>query len=210
MEENCSWSKLETTQLVYGSTARDIVRQFIDEARQGVDSLDERHEGSLADAAQLIIDCYENNGSIYVCGNGGSAADAQHIAAELAGRFLRDRRALPCAALTVNASILTAVGNDYTFDNIFSRQVEGSVRSGDVLWAISTSGVSRNILEAMKTAKALGAKILGFTGRDGGDMPPLCDVCFIAPAQATYAIQQLHQIAYHCVCDLVERAFVDF
>jgi D-sedoheptulose 7-phosphate isomerase len=184
-----------------------LIDRFIEEALQAVRNINESHRAVIATAAQLAIDCFKGNGSVYVCGNGGSAADAQHIAAELAGRFLRERRALPCIALTTNTSLLTAIGNDYCYDLVFSRQVEAHVREGDILWGISTSGKSSNILEAMKKAHAQGAKIIGFTGRDGGDFPPYCDVCFIAPAGTTYAIQQLHQIAYHCICDLVERAF---
>lgn len=188
---------------------KDTIRQLIDEALQAVRNLNASHQAVLASAAQLIIDCYRKGGAVYVCGNGGSAADAQHIAAELAGRFLRDRRALPCMALTTNASILTAIGNDYAYDRVFSRQVEAFVRPGDIVWALSTSGKSANILEAMQKARSQGAHVIGFTGGGGGSMPDLCDVCFLAPAQTTYAIQQLHQVAYHIVCDLVERAFCD-
>lgn len=188
---------------------KDIIQQFFDEALQAVSSLNEAHKDVIDSAARLIIHCYHNLGSVYVCGNGGSAADAQHISAELAGRFLRERRALPCTALTTNTSIISAIGNDSTYDIVFSRQVEAYIRSGDILWAISTSGKSTNVIEAMKKARDLGAKIIGFTGRDGGDMPALCDVCFIAPSETTYSIQQLHQVAYHIVCDLVERAFTN-
>jgi D-sedoheptulose 7-phosphate isomerase len=186
---------------------KDIIQQFVDEALQAVQNLTDIHKELIASSAQLIIDCYKNNGAVFVCGNGGSAADAQHIAAELAGRFLRERRALPCTALTINTSVLTAIGNDYGYDFVFSRQVEAFVRKGDVLWAISTSGNSANVIAAMRKGKDQGAKIIGFTGCDGGTMLSLCDVGFIAPSESTYAIQQLHQIAYHIVCDLVERAF---
>jgi D-sedoheptulose 7-phosphate isomerase len=186
---------------------KDIIKLHIEEALQAVQNLNDIHKEIIATSAQLIIDCYKSNGAVFVCGNGGSAADAQHISAELVGRFLRERRALPCTALTTNTSILSAIGNDSTYDVVFSRQVEAYVRAGDILWAISTSGKSANVIEAMKKARHQGAKIIGFTGRDGGNMPSLCDVCFIAPSETTYSIQQLHQIAYHIVCDLVERAF---
>lgn len=182
-----------------------VITDYVEEMKQALARLDSGHVGQITAAARLIIDCYRRGGAVYVCGNGGSAADAQHIAAELAGRFLRERRALACAALTTNTSILTAVGNDYSYDVVFSRQVEAYVREGDVLWGISTSGNSRNVLEAMTSARTLGAKVLGFTGGSGGAMPTRCDVCFVAPAGATYCIQQLHQLAYHAICDLVER-----
>jgi D-sedoheptulose 7-phosphate isomerase len=186
---------------------QDIVQQLFDEALQAVSSLNELHQTVLVSAAQLIIDCYRNNGTVYVCGNGGSAADAQHIAAELVGRFLQERPALPCTAFSTNSSVLTALGNDYIYDQVFSRQVKAHVRAGDIFWGISTSGRSANIIEAMKEARVRGAKIIGFTGRDGGLMPSHCDFCFIAPAETTYSIQQLHQIAYHSICKLVEKAF---
>jgi D-sedoheptulose 7-phosphate isomerase len=185
----------------------DIVQQLFDEAIQAVRNLNESHKKIIISAAQLIIDCFKNNGAVYVCGNGGSAADAQHIATELVGRFLRERRAFPCTALTTDSSILTALGNDYAYDVVFSRQVEAYVRAGDILWVISTSGKSPNVIKAMKAARNRGAKIIGFTGGDGGIMPALCDACFNAPAENTYSIQQLHQIAYHSICNLVERDF---
>lgn len=183
----------------------DVVRAYVDEMTQALARMGADHCRTVAAAARTIVECYQHGGTVYICGNGGSAADAQHIAAELAGRFLRERRALPCIALTTNTSLLTAVGNDYNHDAIFVRQVEAHVRPGDVLWAISTSGTSRNVLEAAKLARREGARVIGFTGGTGGELLALCDVCFIAPAQATYCIQQLHQVAYHAICDLVER-----
>ncbi|MBI4582007.1 MAG: SIS domain-containing protein [Planctomycetes bacterium] len=167
--------------------------------------MDEPRIAQVYAAAELLVACLRDGGAVHICGNGGSAADAQHIAAELAGRFLRDRRALACSALTTNTSALTAIGNDYSYDAVFARQVEAVVRPGDVVWIISTSGGSPSVLAAAKAARARQAKVLGFTGGEGGAMPPLCDVCFIAPAETTYAIQQLHQIAYHAICDIVER-----
>ena len=182
-----------------------IIRQFVSEAAAAVKRMDDSRQAEIAAAAELIIACYRRGGAVYVCGNGGSAADAQHIAAELGGRFLRERQALPCTALSTNTSMLTAIGNDYSHDYVFARQVEAYLHAGDVLWAISTSGNSPNIIAAAHAAHEKKAKVLGFAGGRGGNLPTLCDVCFIAPVDTTYGIQQLHQLAYHIICDLVER-----
>jgi D-sedoheptulose 7-phosphate isomerase len=183
------------------STVAEMIRQHVDTMAL----LTEQHRQTIADAAQLLIDCYAAGGAVYVCGNGGSAADAQHIAGELAGRFLRERPALACTALNTDTSVLTAIGNDYSYDYVFARQVEAHLRKGDVLWGITTSGSSPNVLAAAEAARKRGGKVLSFTGRDGGKIKPLSDVCFIAPGEKTYAIQQLHQVAYHIICELVDR-----
>jgi D-sedoheptulose 7-phosphate isomerase len=185
----------------------DIIRDLIKQHCDALDRMDAPRQKVLAAAAELLIGTFRSGATVFVCGNGGSAADSQHIAAELSGRYLRERPALDCIALTTNTSNLTAIGNDYEFTRVFARQVEAHVRAGDCLWAISTSGNSPNILEAITAAKSRGAKVLGFTGGKGGKMASMCDVCFIAPADATYGIQQLHELGYHIICDLVERAF---
>ena len=176
-----------------------------------------RHKKLLADleangieaiqqAAQLLIDCIGSGGCVYICGNGGSAADAQHIAAELVGRFVRERKGLPAVALTTDTSILTSIGNDYGFEQIFSRQVEALVKKGDVLWAFSTSGTSKNILAAAKLAKEKGGSVLGFTGRKDSPLEDISDIC-ICVEGPTATVQEVHQVAYHILCDLVEEAF---
>lgn len=182
-----------------------IIRQIIADSQAAMKRLDDGAVAQIAAAAKLVTDALRDGGAVLVCGNGGSAADAQHIAGELAGRYQRDRKAFNCLALTTNTSNLTAIANDFGYDRVFARQVEAHLRPGDLLWAISTSGNSANILEAAKAAKARGGKVLGFTGSSGGKLAPLCDVCFKAPAELTYQIQQLHQVAYHIICDLVER-----
>jgi len=184
--------------------AETTIRRRIREHREAVDRLDADRVADLADAAQLLIDALAAGHRVYVCGNGGSAADAQHIACELMGRFLADRRALPCVALGTDTSGLTAIANDYGYDRTFARQAEALLTAGDVLWALSTSGDSPNVLAAVEVAKAKGAKVLGFTGGDGGRLKGASDVCFVAPADGSFAIQQLHQIAYHVICELVE------
>ncbi len=183
---------------------RTVIQQLIQEAHDATGRLGGCID-QLTVAATLLIDCFEAGHAVLICGNGGSAADAQHIAAEMAGRYQRERAALNCLALTTNTSNLTAIGNDYGFDRVFSRQVEAHLRPGDVLWAISTSGKSPSVIEAVNTARAKGGRVLGFTGSAGGKLAELCDVCFRAPAEKTAVVQQLHQVAYHILCDLVEQ-----
>ncbi|RKY08541.1 MAG: phosphoheptose isomerase [Planctomycetota bacterium] len=156
-------------------------------------------------AAKLLIDCIAVGGCVYICGNGGSAADAQHIAAELVGRFIRERKGLPAVALTTDTSILTSIGNDYGFEQIFSRQVEALLKEDDVLWAFSTSGTSKNVLAAAKLTKDKGGSILAFTGRKDSPLEDMSDVC-ICIEGPTATVQEIHQVAYHIICDLVEEA----
>jgi D-sedoheptulose 7-phosphate isomerase len=144
-------------------------------------------------------------GKILVFGNGGSAADAQHIATELAGRFYKDRPGLAALALSVNTSTLTAIGNDYGYDAVFARQLEGIARSGDVAVGISTSGRSESVLAALRKARAMGLATSGFTGRSGGPLPPLVDLCLRIDSDETPRIQEGHILAGHIVCELVER-----
>ena len=183
-----------------------VIRKRIAEHAAAVARLDDAQVATLAAAARLLDATLAAGRRVYVCGNGGSAADAQHIAGELVGRYLRERRALPCIALNADTAILTCVGNDYQFDRVYARQAEAFLGPGDTLWVLSTSGNSPNILAAVEVARCRGAKVLGLTGGDGGRLAPLADVCFIAPATGSFAIQQLHQVAYHVLCELVEAA----
>ena len=157
--------------------------------------------------AQAIITAIEDGHRIYLVGNGGSAADAQHIAAELVGRFRMERRGLPAIALTTDTSGLLSISNDYGFGHVFTRQVEALVQPGDVFWALSTSGNSPNIIEAAHVAKAREAFVIGFTGRSGGKLHPLCDLCFQVDHEISDRIQEIHQLAYHLVCQVVETHF---
>jgi D-sedoheptulose 7-phosphate isomerase len=159
-------------------------------------------------AAKLLIGCIKKGGCIYLCGNGGSAADSQHIAAELVGRFRRERKGLPAVALTTDTSALTSIGNDYGFEHIFSRQVEALVQKGDILWAFSTSGTSKNIIAAVQLAKKKGAKVLAFTGKPDTPLEKLSNVC-VALDGPTATVQEIHQVAYHILCDLVEQHFAN-
>ncbi|AWJ85566.1 phosphoheptose isomerase (plasmid) [Azospirillum sp. TSH58] len=159
-------------------------------------------------AAGLMIDGLKSGGKVLFCGNGGSAADSQHLAAELTGRYLRDRAPLAAVALTVDTSALTAIANDYSYDEVFARQVRGLGRAGDVLVGISTSGNSRNVVAALEAARALGMRTVGLTGAAGGRMKELCDVCLCVPSTDTPRIQEMHIAAGHMLCELVENAFV--
>ncbi len=160
-------------------------------------------------AAKAVIDCIEKGGIIYTCGNGGSAADAQHIAAELIGRFLKDRKALPSVALSTDTSVITSVANDYGFEDIFAKQVEGLVKKEDCLWALSTSGNSGNVVKAAELAKARGAKVIAFTGKANSQLEKIADICLSAPHDKSFAVQEMHQLAYHIICGLVEQHFTE-
>lgn len=143
---------------------------------------------------------------VMFCGNGGSAADSQHLAAELLGKFKRNRKALASLALTVDTSVLTAVGNDLGYKNVFARQLEGLAQKGDVLFVLSTSGNSENVLQAAKQAKKMGVTTVGFTGAGGGKLAPLCDILINVPATKTDLIQEMHIIVGHIICGLIEDA----
>jgi D-sedoheptulose 7-phosphate isomerase len=186
---------------------KKLIMQTLADHRRMLETLQQDGITTIENAAKLIIQCFKNGGTVYICGNGGSAADAQHIAAELVGRFLKNRKALPAIALSTDTSVLTAVANDTGFDKIFVRQVEALVKKGDCLLAISTSGKSPNVVAPAKLAKKRKAKILAFTGKTNSPLEKIADICFCAPNEKTFAVQEMHQVAYHIICDLVERHF---
>jgi len=157
-------------------------------------------------AGGLIAAALRDGRKLMLCGNGGSAADSQHIAAEMAGRFIKDRRPLAAVALSTDTSTMTCIANDYTFDEVFSRQVLGLGRAGDCLLAISTSGNSRNVVRAAEVARAGGIQVVGLLGRDGGALRGLCDVALVVPSQTTARIQEAHIFLGHTLCALVEDA----
>ena len=160
----------------------------------------------LAAAAEAIIKSLKQDGKVYLCGNGGSAADAQHIAGELVGRFEHERRGLPAVALTTDTSVITSISNDYGFESVFSKQVEALVREGDIFWALSTSGTSANVVEAAQLAKERGACVLAFTGKPKSKLEQIADICFCAEG-STARSQEIHQLGYHIICKLVEQCF---
>jgi D-sedoheptulose 7-phosphate isomerase len=152
-----------------------------------------------------MSEALRSGGKLMFCGNGGSAADSQHLAAELTGRFVNDRRPLAAIALSTDGSALTCIANDYAFEQVFERQVRGLGRAGDVLVAISTSGNSANVLRAAQAARELGLSVVGLLGRDGGQLKPLCDVAVVVPSDTTARIQEAHIFIGHALCALVEQ-----
>ncbi len=163
--------------------------------------------GLLGQVADRIVACFDSGGKLLVLGNGGSAADAQHIAAELVGRFKHDRKALPAVALTTDTSILTAVANDVGVELLFARQIEALAVKKDVVWALSVSGRSPNVIRALERAGAIGAFVVGFTGRNGQQLKELCDLCFMADHHMSDRVQEVHQLAYHVICDRIEQHY---
>ena len=180
----------------YLARSRDVIEAAIG---------DQQFIATIAAIVERVAAALAAGNKVLFAGNGGSAADAQHLAGELVGRFNYDRVPAAGLALTTDTSALTAIGNDYGFDEVFARQVQGLGRRGDVLIAISTSGRSPNILRAIAAARAGGLAVVGFTGASGGEMMAQCDLCLCAPADATPLIQQLHITAGHIVCGLVEE-----
>ena len=164
-------------------------------------------ENDIEKASILIIDALKNGNKILLCGNGGSAADAQHIAAELTGRYKTERRGLAGIALTTDTSALTAIGNDYGYERIFDRQVEALANKGDIIIGISTSGNSQNVVNALILGRELGCKTVGLSGRDGGAMNDVCDINLVVPSDDTPRIQEMHILFGHTICQIIDNNF---
>lgn len=184
----------------------DEIRAIADEHREAVLAFFDRQAEAVARAAEILSSALGRGGTVLLCGNGGSAADAQHVAAELTGRFLRERRGLPAVALTTDSSALTAIGNDYGFERVFARQVEALGRPGDVLIAITTSGSSPNVLRAIEVARARGLTVIGLLGRDGGAARAACDVALVVESAVTARVQEVHILIAHVLCEAIDRA----
>lgn len=190
------------------STAdRQRMQEIIESHRAMIAAFEASGGEPVAAMAEMIADSLQKGGTLYLCGNGGSAADAQHVAGEFIGRFQAERRALPAVALSTDTSVLTCVANDYDYESIFSRQIEALIRRDDILWAFSTSGRSPNVIKAAETAKRQGARVVAFTGRTDSPLEGLADLCLCADAPETARSQEVHQLAYHIICELVERKF---
>jgi len=182
-----------------------IIRAFKESIRVKQAFLEDREQMErVKTAAEYCIESLEQGGKILFCGNGGSAADAQHLAAELSGRFQYDRKPLYAEALHVNSSFMTAVANDYAFDKVYSRLVEAVGRGGDVLVALSTSGNSANVVNAVKQAKKQHMITIGLTGKKGGELAKLCELCIHVPSENTARIQEMHILIGHAVCEKIE------
>ena len=189
---------------------KDIVTTRFDETLEIVRASRDLLSDKLVTAAEMIIEACSNGGGAYFFGNGGSASDAQHIACELVGRFLKERKALKAVALTTDTSILTCLSNDYSYDAIFERQIEAIATPGDVAVGLSTSGNSPNVVRALARAKEMGLKTIAFTGRGGGKCAELTDVLLDVPCDGpSCRIQESHQVMYHILCELVENAFAE-
>lgn len=180
------------------------ISAFEDSARSLQSICSTPYPASIAQAVDLLVRRFSAGNKLLVCGNGGSAADAMHICGELVGRFFRERRALPAIALNTDPAVLTAWSNDYTYESVFSRQVEALVKPGDVVWGISTSGNSRNVVAALQKGRELGASTIALTGQGGGAMAEYADVLLAVPLSVTPRIQEVHAVTYHIICETVE------
>ncbi len=191
---------------IKGATQKTIAQE-LQAHRQTIEDVLSQMKTPLEKASYLIVDTLKNGHKVLLCGNGGSAADAQHIAAELTGRYKSQRKGLPAIALTTDSSALTAISNDFGYEKVFARQVEALANKGDLLIGISTSGNSRNVLSALAQAQEMGCQTLGFSGRDGGEMSALCTLNLIVPSNDTPRIQEMHILFGHILCQIVDDAF---
>jgi len=184
----------------------ETIQKIIEDSIEAKKLVSEQLPENIQKSAEIIINALKAGNKLLICGNGGSAADSQHFAAELCGRFEIDRKTLPAIALTTNTSIVTAIGNDYGFDTIFEKQVEALGKPGDVFFGITTSGNSPNIISALEKAKSIEMKTILLLGRDGGKLKDQSDVDLIVPCQNTARIQESHIMIIHIICKLVEDA----
>ncbi len=189
------------------STLQNMIEAELNAHKQTIEASIKTLVPSIEEASKLMVSTLKSGSKILLCGNGGSASDAQHIAAELTGRYKSERKGLAGIALNTDTSALTAIANDYGYDKVFSRQVEALANKGDLLIGISTSGNSQNIISAFKTAKELECNTLGFSGRDGGAMSSICDLNVVVPSSDTPRIQEMHILIGHILCQAVDDAF---
>ncbi len=180
------------------------ISQLFDEHLEVAQKSKQNLTDLIGQACSSVITCIKAGHKVILFGNGGSAADAQHIAAEFTGRFVKERRSLPAIALTTDTSALTAIANDYGYEHVFDRQVEGLAVAGDVLIGISTSGNSLNVINALKVGKEMGCINIGFSGRDGGEMNNCCEINLVIPSDITARIQEMHILVGHIICDAVD------
>jgi D-sedoheptulose 7-phosphate isomerase len=185
---------------------KDVIQQRFRESLDAVRRTGEQLADAIADAAGLIADAVRAGGGVYLFGNGGSAADAQHIAGELVNRFLLERKAIRSVALTTDTSVLTSIANDYEFNRVYARQIEALGRAGDVAVGLSTSGNSASVVSALATAREMGMKTIAMTGAGGGACAAHADILLAAESTVTARVQEAHQVIYHVLCELVEAA----
>ena len=186
---------------------KNKIRDIFKESIRVKEKTSQEQIDTIAKITRMIIRSLKNNGKIILCGNGGSAADCQHIACEFIGRFKKNRDPLPAIALSTDTSVLTSLANDYSYELVFAKQVQGLAKKNDILIAISTSGTAGNVIKAVETAKDFGLKTVAFTGKGGGKLAKLTDISFIVPSQDTPRIQEVHITAAHAICEIVEEYF---
>ena len=186
---------------------RDHIKDILLQSIQIKEDLLHTRVDQIIDLSEMVIDSLKKGGKLMIFGNGGSASDSQHIAAELVGRYQKERQALPAIALTTNTSILTAIANDYGYEVVFAKQVEALGQKNDIVIGISTSGKAKNVAAGIKQAKKMGIKTIVFTGGDGGEIAKLADAALIVPSKVTARIQEAHIAVGHIICELVEDYF---
>jgi D-sedoheptulose 7-phosphate isomerase len=181
------------------------IKEIIEAHKKLVDVFENDAVYIIIEIVDVITNCLQKGGCVFICGNGGSAADAQHIAGELVGSFEKNRKGLAAVALTTDSSVMTSVSNDYGYEHLFYKQVEALVNKGDILWAISTSGSSANIVAASELSKEKGATLLAFVGKENSKLEDIADICLCTQSNSTARSQEIHQLAYHIICCLVEQ-----
>jgi len=187
---------------------KDIIKKEINSHLEVTNSMHHLTE-EIIKSTQLCIDSFKGGGKILIFGNGGSASDAQHIAAELIGRYKVERKGLPVIAITTDTSVITSIGNDFGYEHVFDRQIEALANKGDVAIGISTSGRSKNVINALKLASKLNCNTIGFSGQDGGEMNTICNINLAVPSKNTPRIQEMHILIGHTICHLIDQEFKD-
>lgn len=184
----------------------NIVEDVIEQQIENLNKLKQSdYSKKIQNISNILIQCLKNGNKILIAGNGGSASDAQHFAGEIVGRFLLERKGLACICLNTDTSVMTCIANDYSYDDIFARQIEGIANKGDVFIGISTSGNSKNIINAVEKSKQVGVKTIGFLGKDGGKLKDLVDENLIIPYKSTARVQEHHIMSIHLICEIVEK-----
>ncbi len=183
---------------------QNLIQKHIDSHRDVLNTIEDNLMPVIETASIAVVQTLKMGNKVLLCGNGGSAADAQHIAAELTGRFKKERKGLPAIAITTDTSALTAIANDYGYDKVFSRQIEALADKDDILIAISTSGNSQNVIEAVKEAKSIGCNTIALCGKDGGEVAQMCDISIVVPSSDTASIQEMHIMIGHIICSIVD------
>lgn len=184
----------------------ELINNIIDEQIRNLESLkNSDYNEKIVGISNELIKCLKNGNKILIAGNGGSASDAQHFAGEIVGRFLLERKGLACVCLNTDTSVMTCIANDYSYDDVFARQIEGIGRPGDIFIGISTSGNSKNVVKAVEKAKEIGVKTIGFLGKDGGKLKDLTDMNLIIPYKSTARVQEHHILSIHLICEIVEK-----